>query len=109
MPKEESYFVKINNQSDSRKIILENTRDTLKALQGYEDFRRIRQKRTLLINSFKIIMSDVRSMILDMKRILPKTNVKDIKPFVTEERSVPELRRIEQELADIESKLNTLS
>lgn len=111
MAKDGSYFVKIQNPKQSRRSILESTRDTLKVLQDYEDFKRTRQRKTEMINQFRADTKNVRSLIADFKRLLPKTPVKERAPIMqqTMQRPVVELRRIEQELAEVEAKLNQLS
>lgn len=109
MAKEDS-FVKVTNPKNSRRVILESTRDVLKVLQGYEDFKKIRKKRAELIESFKSTIAETKARVSNLKRMLPKTAVKEAKkPFAVEEKTQqPELKRLEQELSDIEDKLSNL-
>jgi len=107
------YFIKIANPKDMRRTVLENSRDVLKVLQGYEEFRKIRKERTQLIDSFKVQTNELRSMVLQLKKMMPKATVKETKKaVVVKQPSVPkqpqEFKKLEQELAAIEAQLNQL-
>ena len=109
----DDFFVKIRNPRQTRKSILENTRDVLRVLQGYEDYKKIRERRSHLINTFNNNLDEVKAMVSELKRLLPKLNIKEPKKTLaqrieTVEKPGKELKRIEQELADIEEKLSSI-
>lgn len=108
----EDYFVKIQNPIEIRRNILENTRDVLKILQGYEDFKRIREKASSLLHAFKKDVSEARAMVQGLRKILPKMDVKFAKkPAIAKQeaqKAPKELKKLEQELSDIEEKLSNL-
>jgi len=111
--KKESYFVRIPHESQTRKVLLENTRDIIKILQNYEEFKQTRVIRTDLIDSYRGQMNEIRTLIQQLKKSLPKSNIKTTKRTVipktiSTERPTKELRKLEDELADIESKLGKL-
>ncbi len=108
----DDYFVKLQNPKETRKLILENSREVLKILQGYEDFRTIRENKLNLIAAYKADINKIKSLIKALRKMLPKTNIKITKkaPKIKAEvqKEPRELRKLEQELADIESKLSNL-
>ncbi len=107
----EDYFVKIKNPREARKMLLENARDILKVLQGYEDFKRTRGIRTNLVNSFKASMDEIKELVQEIKRTLPKITMRETKviaPELVMQKPQKELRKLEQELSDIETKLSEL-
>ena len=109
--KENSYFVKINDPKGSRRIALESNRDILKILQSNEDFKKIKHKKMLLLNNFKKNTDEIRMLIDNLKKTLPKANIKEVKKsFATETAEKPhtEVNKLQQELADIEEKLSNL-
>ena len=114
MSKEKTdYFIKIANPKDMRRTVLENSRDVLKVLQGYEEFRKIRKERTQLIDSFKVQTNELRSLVLQMKKMIPKTAAKETrKTVVVKQPAAPkqpqEFKKLELELAAIEAQLNQL-
>ena len=112
MAKENNFFIKVQSPRQTRKIILENTRDVLRVLQGYEDYKKLREKRGHLINSFKTDMGEIRSLVLELKRVLPKAGIKEVKkqvlPKETVQKPAKEIKKLEQELADIEEKLSSI-
>ncbi|MEK6886985.1 MAG: hypothetical protein AABW88_04075 [Nanoarchaeota archaeon] len=111
MTKENNYFVKINDPKNSRRIALESTRDLLKILQSNEDFKKIKHKKMLLLTHFKKNMDEVRTLLGDLRKMLPKANIKETKrTFSSETAEKPhtEVTRLGQELADIEEKLSNL-
>jgi hypothetical protein len=113
--KENEYFIQITNPRETRKSLLENTRDVLKILKGYEDFRKVRAQRSELIGTYKTQMNEVKSLVSGLRKLLPKT--KGMKKAVVP-RMIPvpeaaekpgiELKKLEDELAEIESKLSEL-
>lgn len=113
MPKE-GYFIRLHNPKDMRRGILENTRDVLKVLQDYENYKKLRSQRTELVSSFQGEMNEVRAMMQQLKRSLPKVSVKTAAKKKVSSRTKPaekpdkELNKIEDELADIEKKLGNL-
>ena len=110
MAKDTDYIIKIANPKQTRRIILENTRDVLKVLQGYEDFKKVRQQRTHLIDTFNNNVSEIKALVSEVRRMLPKVVLKDVKkPMMeTAQKPVKELKKLEQELADIEEKLGSI-
>jgi predicted nuclease with TOPRIM domain len=111
MKEKEDYFIKIANPKATRKEVLENTRDVLKILQGYEEFKKIRKERSELIDSFKLKTNEIKNLVHEMKRIIPKANVSVKKTIIARQevsKAPVEIKRIEQELAEIEAKLNEL-
>jgi len=111
MAKDANYFIKVQNPKQTRRMILENTRDILKVLQGYEDYKRLRERRSSLIHTFKSNIDEVRTMVMELKRLFPKTAIKEVKKAVIAQpvaKPVKEIKKIEQELADIEEKLGSI-
>lgn len=108
------FFVKLNTPRQTRRMILENTRDILRVLQGYEDYKKIREKRSHLVDSFNNELNDIKLMVVEVKRLLPKIMIKEVrKPTLaqrieTVEKPAKEIKRIEQELAEIEEKLSSI-
>ncbi|MBN2421333.1 hypothetical protein JXB27_03585 [Candidatus Woesearchaeota archaeon] len=107
----EEYFIKIENPRETRKEVLEGTRDILRILQGYEKFKEIRKQRTHLIEHFKKTAESIKAEIQEIKRMLPKANVVTKRSAIAKEelpKAPREVKKIEEELADIEAKLNVL-
>ncbi len=107
----EDYFIKMGNPRQIRRMLLENTREVLQVLQGYEDFRKVREKRSHLVNSFRNDLDNTKALVSELKRMLPKAGIKDVRKQVKThetEKPVKEIKKIEQELADIEEKLSSL-
>lgn len=107
----EECFVKIENPRETRREVLEGTRDILRILQGYEKFKDIRKQRTHLIEHFKKISEELKGDVQELKRMLPKANIV-VKRSAIAKQELPkaprEVKKIEEELADIEAKLNVL-
>ena len=107
----DSYFIRLNSPNATRRTILESTRDILKILQNYEAFKGIREERSKLIGHIKSDMNEIKSLFSQLKKTLPKTSIKSPKKVVSTEvvaKPDKELRKIEDELADIEKKLGNL-
>ena len=110
-----AHFDLIMVESDEDNGKLKDCPYSRKILQGYEEFRKVRKTRIDLVSSFKADMNEVKALISQLKKTLPKVTLRIKKAEV--ERSTPvsrkvddrELRKLEDELSDIESKLGDLS
>ena len=125
--KEESLlFVGITNGSELRRDVLESSKEILESLKEYERFKSTRDEKLRLINQFRDDIKGVSKLISQLRvnlpkiKDLPKTKEPEIKaPEVkkpkkeekarVEPRQKTELERLEDELNEIESKLNSLS
>jgi hypothetical protein len=109
----DEHFVRVHDPKNTRRIILENTRDILKMLQAQEDFKKLRNERVTLTNEFKKNIDETKNVVTQLKMMLPKVNIKETKTFnvnqPSQKNAAPkELKKLEQELADIEDKLSEL-
>lgn len=108
----DDYFIRIKDPKNVRRSILGNAKEVLQILQGYEDFKKIREQRSILINKFRAQTSEIKMIVDETRKMLPKANVNAKKVVVSKielaAKPGKELRKIEEELADIESKLSEL-
>lgn len=118
-----SLFVGISEGNELRKSMLECCKSILESLKEHERFKILRVQKLILINQLKGEIKTLSKMISSLKTYLPK--VKDIgikkveakktKKEKTKEVKVEkpkvqtEMEKLEAELSDIESKLNSLS
>ena len=125
--KEESpLFVGITNGSELRRDILESSKEILESLKEYERFKSTRDEKLKLINQFRDDIKGVSRLINQLRanlpkiKDLPKAKEPEIKLSKTkqpkkeeksrfEPRQKTELERLEDELNEIESKLNSLA
>jgi len=117
-----SLFVGISGGNELRKSMLECCKGILESLKEHETFKDLRAEKLKLITQLKSEIKSLSKMITSLRTYLPK--VKDIgikkvevqkpkedKPKTTKaETPKPstELEKLEAELSDIESKLNSL-
>jgi hypothetical protein len=130
----EVFFVGLHNQEELNKVILESMKQTLQTLQRYEDFRQIRLEKKRSIDDLKKLVKEINVIMGNLKTALPKSNLNENYNNVTVSTNIPipkksikiedkivhapsenkskvdknDLKKLEAELADIESKLNSL-
>jgi len=121
--KEESpLFVGITNGNDLRRSMLECSKGILESLKEQENFKKIREDKIDLVHQLKGEVKEISKLINSLKSYLPKVkNVgikrPDVKKAVEKPKMVrvekpkatTEVEKLEAELNDIESKLNSLS
>ncbi len=111
MKQEDEYFIRISDPKNTRRVILESTRDTIKILQGYEEYKKVRQQRTQLIEQFKAGTAEIKSIVKEINRLLPKGTKETRKTIIKTdvvEKAPKELKQLDDQLSAIESKLNEL-
>ena len=110
MAKEETYFIKIANQNQTRRLLLENTREIIRTLRVVEQFKDSRNEKIKLMTQFEGQLDEIRSLINNVKRMFPKSTIKFAKKQIPEKalEGPHELKKLEQELMDIEAKLGEL-
>lgn len=117
--KEEVVFVSVNSSSKLRRNILESSKEVIECLKKYEDLKVIRKEKMQNIMKFKQDVREVLNLISQLRSALPKMDikVKEEKAVVKEEKVVEEVKKpiptteiekLQYDLDDIESKLNSL-
>lgn len=120
---ENPLFVGISEGNELRRNILECSKDILESLKEHEKFKAVREEKIKLIHQFKGEIKEISKLINTLRKNLPKVKdvgikkaevkrVKEEKPKavkVEEPKGKSELERLEAELDEIESKLDSLS
>ncbi len=122
--KDELFFVGVQNARDTRRSILESTREIVLQLRSYEQLKLIREQKTTLMLQLSTRLNELERLIDSLKRNVPKTRLREeIAPSrqgAYSPYSVPssapartslhsaDIARLESDLSAIEQKLNTL-
>ena len=120
------FYIGVKEPSSIRRTLLESSKTIVEGLQRYENFKMIREQKEPEIFMFKEDMREINKLMMKLKVILPKTNLKEVvrkekkgKAKKIEEKPIPkikiekkvdptELQKLESDLADIERKLARL-
>jgi len=109
-------FVSVNTPLNLRRNVLESSKEVIECLKRYESLKIIRKEKHDNIMKFKEDTEEVLNLISKLNSVLPAIKIEGEKPilekkeFFKELRSVPttEIEKLQYELDDIESKLNSL-
>lgn len=112
---EEAYYVNIREPNETRRRLLETSREVVLALQKYEGFKLKNNKKQDFVNLLRKNFKEINELIIRLKKELPQVKVKKA-PTLEIKRSAPvkvskakgALTDLERELNDIESKLKDL-
>ncbi len=125
MTTQATYFVRIDNPSDLRRQILENSKSVIESLKRIEKIRDIRADKYNNIVKLKEILSELFELTSRLRSSLPqpkmspvikkkvfkkaaeKTQTTAVRPAAPKAKS-NDLDKLESELSDIESKLSKL-
>jgi len=118
--KEEPLFVNVPESKNLRVSILESSRNLLDALRKYENFKKTREQKKLLIEKIRVTLKEVAKLVTNVKSFLPTITIKEpvqkkipeIKPIQTPVVIKPkktEIQRLEAELNDIEAKIRSIA
>ena len=65
--KDDSFFVGIYNPEDSRRNILESSRELVKSLQAYDKLHNVREQKLLLFKEMKTVMEELDLLVGKLK------------------------------------------
>ncbi|MFH1053317.1 MAG: hypothetical protein V1740_02760 [Candidatus Woesearchaeota archaeon] len=112
---EEMFFVGIPNPNEIRRYLLESSKSMIQSLKKYEELKKIREEKVLQMNKFNQIMKQIDLLNKRLKKEFPKISVRlpsislnEGEKVVVKKVKGGELDQLENELADIESKLNDM-
>lgn len=126
--KEQPLFVGLTESDNVKRHVLESTKESLLILKKLEEIKDLRKQKLESVDVLASLMSEIKSLILKLKKKIPtkvakqvlatqkeelqareKVAVGKVKPELTKKKIVrkplTELEKLEAELAEIESKL----
>ena len=112
-------FVGVHDLVDIRREVLRSSQETLKILQSYEQYKRLRTQKLQQVLKLYRVLSEIAALNKKLKSILPKISVQEQGPLaqsitVDETEQVvlkpakSKLDLLEEELEVIESRLSAL-
>ena len=114
---DETYYVNVREPIETRKRLLETSRNVVVALQKYEIYKLKRTKKENFVDQLRNNFKEINTLIMQLKKELPTikikrrtspvTNIKT-KKKVAVKKGKRELEDLHKELKDIESKLSIL-
>ena len=121
MPEQkEIFFVGIREPTYLRRQVLSCSKDVIASLKKYEQFRYLRREKAENIAKIRKLFDELSLLNNKLKQAMPKTNlrafaksepqrvfIKEQKPSV-QKRDYSALDKLEQELVELESKLERL-
>ena len=118
MKKEETpLFVGITGKNELRKSMLECSKDILELMKEHENFKSTRLEKTKLLSQLRSEVREITRLLNQIRNVIPKvsgnTETKKpepkAKPIKIEKTEKTEIEKLEDELAMIESKLNSIT
>lgn len=119
-----TYFVKIENATETRKRLLETTKDLLSILTAYHRAIDLRDQKLELLDRLKQTLADLGELCAEADRLLPERSFKEIEQYLPKESPKPpvqksapkraplkpgdQMDRLQSALANIEERLNNL-
>ena len=112
----ENFFVGIKNPVNTRRLLLNSSKDILDALKDYENFENFKQEKAKYIVELKRILDEVLVLNKKLKKHMPKTPLKSPKRKAAGKKAkkskMPEvtskIEELESELSMIEGRLKAL-
>jgi len=125
MEKEDIFFVEISNPEDVKRNILESLKDIVESLQRFEKFKETRKDKIDKINKLRKTVKEINKLVPSLKQAFPEAKIRAIravskqpimkvvkgkkKVSIQETKKPPtELQKLEDELSQIENKLQGL-
>ena len=114
--KEDIFYVNVNGADELRRDILESSKMIVEILKNYERFKSANKEKQKEIGNLKLKIKNILKLISKLRSALPSAKskaLKEKKPKVEVKKqtkqATTELDKLEQELNEIESRINSLS
>ena len=131
MAEEETLYVGVNNPAELRKELLESSKEVIGILKDYDDINSIRTEKIEKIMELKEVLAEIKKLISILNEKLPTEKIRASHPLIKKpvkksvskvrveqprkeavKKSVPkqsdEIRKLEDELSEIEARLNKM-
>ncbi|MCB9358402.1 hypothetical protein H6503_00570 [Candidatus Woesearchaeota archaeon] len=110
MTEESTFYMAIEDPRDFRRELLGSGKQVIQLLQRYENIKKIREQKIKLIYDYNQINKEINGLIFRLKKYVPQTNLRNkVEPKSEKKRSdTSDLKKLHQELAEIEAKLGKL-
>jgi len=129
MTDKDMFYVEVHRPIDFRRSLLEASRDLLRALQKFEDLKKVREDKMKEVARLKATVRDINSLLNQAKNHVPALNIKLPEPPKAEKKSKEEKKPVhhakkkdakvnykasrdvtdlEKQMKEIESKLGSL-
>jgi hypothetical protein len=121
MSEEKTFFVGIENPISRRKDILECSKDIVGILKTYDSVNDIRKEKIEKVSELKRLMTEIRRLNNILKNHLPTDKIRTSEPVkrtkpknsnnpkkIPSKKPDKNIKKLESELSDIESKLNSM-
>jgi len=112
---EETYYVNVREPSESRRNLLETSREIVLALQKYENFKLSRVKKHNLVDLLRKNFREINDLILRLRKEMPQVKARKRIPEREEKpKALPRIPKkndlddLERELSLIEGRLKSL-
>ena len=124
MSDEKTFYVGINEPGHVRRELLGCSKNLIGVLKTYDDLNNIRSEKIELIIELKNTLKDIKRLNNILKEKLPAEKIrvkseikikrkpskkKVPKKLVVKEKSNPQIKKLEDELSEIESRLNGMT
>ncbi|RME78332.1 hypothetical protein D6774_01470 [Candidatus Woesearchaeota archaeon] len=105
-----SYYVNVEKPVETRKSLLQASKQLVISLQRYEDLKKIREQKLLLMHDLKELCAQTIDTIDHLKQYLPQEEVQVSEQPATKKKQQKksELHNLEADLKMIEEKLKLL-
>ena len=116
----EGFYIRVQRPIEIRRQVLLSSKGIIEGLKGYEKLKAIREERFKKIEEFKDVMKEIQAIVNRIKNLLPHHDLPSKSTVAlkrqesinhaikrTESRN-DVLLKLEKELAEIESRLNSI-
>ncbi|MCX6706945.1 MAG: hypothetical protein NT001_02280 [Candidatus Woesearchaeota archaeon] len=90
MADKDMFYVEIHHPIDFRRSLLEASRDLLRALQKFEDLKKVREDKIKEVAKLKATVRDINSLLNQAKNHVPALNIKLPEPPKAEKKAKEE-------------------
>ena len=124
MENKDIFFVEVDNPGDVKRNILESLKEIVENLQRFEKFKETRKDKVDNVNKLRNIIKEINKLVPRLKQSFPEAKIRAIKTVSRQpkmkvvkgknisvekiKKPPTELQKLEDELGQIESKLQGL-
>jgi hypothetical protein len=83
-----TYFIRISDTAEVRRMTLESSKDLLHVLKGYHDILETRERKKETTDELRDTLAELRAIISRLEKLLPQQSLKEIQRFLPKRKKV---------------------
>jgi hypothetical protein len=83
-----TYFIRISDTAEVRRMTLESSKDLLHILKGYHDILETRERKKETTEELRNTLAELRVLVSRLEKLLPQQSLKEVERFLPKRKKI---------------------